>query len=490
MSSKDGSPKADAKRTNNSGPHSIKNQGDAIRACIGKPRDGRPSTNPTKTWSEKRPRLSPEEGLKLAELEVERLRKVTQAEQIKREKQAYLLSLAAKHGKRPLPQHVVKQMVSAPSVPTHTESVGEGKDKEKEEKPYVTEDDLPPQTDPTNPTEESEEVGRANPIAKSKDGNKKRDLLVHEQRRQDAEDAGERDAQRELRQQRIDEEPPLVELPDDKGESSEVEEEARRLHDLSTFEFRFADKASAIQNLRRSMGWLFIYILTAITGFGSSAGASILALIVTVANIGLEHFFGIKEQIALDLMDIWWGVIRDAMPTLYSLAILIALWITVVAMVARRRTGKWCLLTSYSEYKVLRLHYHPGRQDLRADSYARKDATHMEPYYADVKYTKADVGLFWMHVESETHMVSLELFSQLSVPNILVPNRDPKFVALALTQAAGRIDTVNISRYDVFRERADRTKGEDTFGNTVRMVWAFYLCISERAEAQPFRLSP
>jgi hypothetical protein len=143
----------------------------------------------------------------------------------------------------------------------------------------------------------------------------------------------------------------------------------------------------------------------------------------------------------------------------------------------------------------------PQSGDERADAYSTRDIKHKDPYYADVQYVRANVGLFWMSVDRQVNTVSMELFTQLSVPNILVPNRDPKFVALALQQAAGRIDTVNISRYSVLKERHDGagwlpwsrkevSYGEDIFGNTIRMTWAFYLCLSERADAQPFRLPP
>jgi len=280
-----------------------------------------------------------------------------------------------------------------------------------------------------------------------------------------------------------------------------AQEEAKRLADLSQFEFRFTDKVSALSKVRQTLGWLFVYWLTAITGLGSSLGGSILALIVTVANFCLENCMGADSLVVFwDVTDILVGLASPMLKHLYLLAGLTATWIACVALIARWRTGRWILLKCYYEYKVIALQA-PQSGDERADAYSTRDIKHKDPYYADVQYVKANVGLFWMSVDRQVNTVSMELFTQLSVPNILVPNRDPKFVALALQQAAGRIDTVNISRYSVLKERHDGagwfpwsrkdvSYGEDIFGNTIRMTWAFYLCISERADAQPFRLPP
>jgi len=423
-----------------------------------------------------RPRESQEERLERLEFEAQQVRD--------------RIAFAAR--KHPLSAHNVKQMQRSGNGETR------GAEKEVEE-PYLTEDDMPPiQT----PNAEEERIGRAEPVVKPKTGNKSRDLLASEDRRQQAEDAGARDAQRELIQQRRDEEPQEPVVPtQEKWCPLFAQEEAKRLADLRQFEFRFTDKVSTLSKVRQTFGWLFVYWLTAITGLGSSLGGSILALIVTVANFCLENCMGADSLVVfLDVTDILVGLASPMFKHLYLLAGLTATWIACVALIARWRTGRWILLKCYYEYKVIALQA-PQSGDERADAYSTRDIKHKDPYYADVQYVRANVGLFWMNVDRQVNTVSMELFTQLSVPNILVPGRDPKFVALALQQAAGRIDTVNISRYSVLKERHDGaglfpwsrkevSYGEDIFGNTIRMTWAFYLCISERADAQPFRLPP
>jgi len=447
----------------NSGPHNARAAQRRAEREIAPVQDKTQKTRGNKASPRFAPRISEEERLEKAELEAAQCRD--------------RIAFASKWGKRPLSQHVVKQMSKPPVA-----EAGEGK----EEGNFLTEDDPSLQT--------PDDKGRREPVNKAKDGNKKRDLLRAEELRQNSADAGARDAAREIEVQAREE---VVDVPEvQEKPEDDAQEESKRLEDMERFCFRFQTGLPKLARIKLFLGWFFLCLATSVGAFGSFLSSKAWGVAIKLVLHFATYWFGVApDDIVSDLMGQFfdavdgYSVILPVLSNLYLLIVVSLLWVGSVALIARYRTGSWGLMRCYHEYKVLHIHGRDAR-DLRADSYSTRDLKHKDPFYADVRYIKADVGMFWLTVHSQVNMVSLELFTQLSVPNILVPNRDPKLVALALQQAAGRVDSINISRYNVFKQRMDGEYGEDTFGNTIRMTWAFYLYLSDRADAQPFRSSP
>jgi len=262
---------------------------------------------------------------------------------------------------------------------------------------------------------------------------------------------------------------------------------------LEAFHFTFREDPRRWEKIGR---FLFSYVLAFLSSLWGWAPAAnlfnMLRKVVLKATKQVLHNYleDTSTDIVTHVLDLGWSIIFFL--SRYILVLLAIIFIVIVAnhVIVRIRTGKWIILAHRVFYYVHTLHPKQDLPDHRPKAMKQDESTHKDPLYADVRFVDADVGIFYHRVHTSINKVSMELFSQLAVPNILVPGRDEGLVWLSLQHAAARTGFINISRQDVFDRKLDGQYGEDVYGNTAFMVMGFYRCLRQRSATQAFHTTP